>query len=438
MLRRDFMLDTGAAAAAAAIAMTRASAATAAPRRLRVANVGTGSRGTGMWGKPLVDDYSDVVDLVGLCDHNGLRVKAAQSLIGTKVPTYTDFDCMVKETRPDTVIVTTVDSIHARYIIRALELGCDVISEKPLCTDENQVREILDAQKRTGRNVTVAFNARHAPKAKRLKQLLMEKAIGNVFSVDFQEHLNTSHGADYFRRWHSLKENSGTLLVHKATHHFDLVNWWLDARPVEVSAWGELRFYGRNNSRRGKNCRTCSFKDTCKFYWDVIKNEEAVKLYVNCEKEDGYLRDACVFRESTNIYDAMSARVKYDNGVLLTYTANTYSPYEGSVVTFNGSEGRIDMKGLFGAGFVANELRMARQFGKSELVQNIEKARPGGHGGNDPNVQDLLFRNLPAADPLGLRADLRAGALSALIGIAAYRSIERGGALVKINDLGKV
>jgi predicted dehydrogenase len=58
--------------------------------------------------------------------------------------------------------------------------------------------------------------------------------VGKITSVDFHWYLNTFHGADYFRRWHGERKYSGTLLLHKATHHFDLLNWWIDSDPVEV------------------------------------------------------------------------------------------------------------------------------------------------------------------------------------------------------------
>ncbi len=271
-----------------------------------------------------------------------------------------------------------------------------------------------------------------------MKELLLKKAIGDLVSVDFHEYLDTSHGADYFRRWHRLKENSGTLLVHKASHHFDLANWWLDSTPVEVTASGALKFYGRNNSFRSTHCRVCPHKQQCKFYYDVTKNERYVKLYVECESEDGYLRDGCVFREDINIYDTMSVMVKYENGVVLTYTANSYLPYEGQSISFNGKGGRIDYNEFTGGGFKSDELRLTRSFGKSELITDFEAQRSGGHGGSDTSLHDLIFRGLPKEDPLALRADVRAGVMASLIGIAAYRSIERGSQTIKINDLVKV
>jgi len=426
----------------AALAVT-ASSVVSAPRaaeqkRLRMALVGTGDRGSFTWGQEVQEGYGDVVEIVGLCDINRKRVEAAKKLIGTNAPSFVDFDRMIKETRPDTVMVTTIDATHARYIARALELGCDVMSEKPLCTDEEQCLAILDAQKRSGKKVTVTFNARHDPEAKKIKELLIEKALGDVISVDFHEYLDTHHGADYFRRWHRLKENSGTLLVHKASHHFDLANWWLDSAPVEVTAFGDLKFYGRNNSFRNTHCRVCPFKQQCKFYWDVTQNQRYVKLYVDCESEDGYLRDGCLWREDINIYDTMSVVVKYENGVFLNYTANTYLPFEGQAISINGRRGRLDYNEFGGGGFSNKGLRLTGSFGKSEVIQGLEPRRVGGHGGADTSLHDLIFRGSQNSDPLGLRADLRAGALSSLIGIAAYRSIERGSQTIRIKDLVKL
>jgi len=434
--RRAFIAAGGAALAATTTPFVRLQAA---PQpRLRMAIVGTGNRGSLTWGQEVVKGYSDVVEIAGLCDINRKRVEAAKKLMGINPPTFVDFDRMIKETRPHIVMVTTVDATHAGYIIRGLELGCDVMTEKPLCTDEQQCQAILDAQKKTSKKVTVTFNARHAPEAKKVKELLMEKAVGDVISVDFHEYLDTSHGADYFRRWHRLKENSGTLLVHKASHHFDLANWWLDSTPVEVTAFGQLKFYGRNNTFRYTHCRVCPFKQQCKFYWDVTQNPQYVKLYTDCESEDGYLRDGCVWREDINIYDTMSVVVKYENGVYLTYTANTYLPYEGQAISINGRRGRLDYNEVKANGFSNNEVRLTRSFGKSEAVKGLEQARSGGHGGADTSIQDLIFRGLQSSDPLNLRAGLRAGALSSLIGIAARHSIERGGQVIKIQDLVKL
>src|SRR6185295_4325599 len=131
----------------------------------------------------------------------------------------------------------------------------------------------------------------------------------------------------------------------------------------------------------------------------------------------------------------MSVLVKYENGVQLSYTANAFLPYEGQAISFNGTKGRIDYHEFRGGGFESDELRLTRSFGKSEVITDFGPPHEGGHGGADASLQDLLFRGIPKDDPLGLRADLRAGALSSLIGIAARRSIERGSQTIRISDL---
>ena len=69
-----------------------------------------------------------------------------------------------------------------------------------------------------------------------------------------------------------------------------MADWWLDSDPVEVSAIGDLKFYGRNGAFRSTHCRVCPYKEQCKFHWNIMDDERYVKLYVNAESEDGYLR----------------------------------------------------------------------------------------------------------------------------------------------------
>src|SRR5687767_8458328 len=230
--RREFVKTAGTAAVAAAVLP---SALRADVRRRRYAIVGTGHRGTGMWGADLAKRYSDVLEFVGLCDTNPKRLAAGRELIGAECPTYTGFDEMLEKARPELLMVTTVDSTHVEQITRALDRGVDVITEKPMVTDERQVKAVLDAERRNNRKIVVTFNYRYAPKHQKIKELLMSGEIGRVTSVDFSWYLDVQHGADYFRRWHRLKSKGGSLWVHKATHHFDLINWWLNADPVEVS-----------------------------------------------------------------------------------------------------------------------------------------------------------------------------------------------------------
>lgn len=423
-------------------------------KKLKIALVGTGIRGSGFWGKRLLSDYSDILEFVGLCDINPGRLEFAKGYIGTKCKTFSDFAEMVEKTKPELVIVTTKDSTHHEFIIKGLEMGCDVLTEKPLTTDETKCQAILDAEKKSDKKLIVGFNYRWSPYATKVKELLQEKSIGKLTSVDFHWYLNTYHGASYFRRWHGQMESGGSLWVHKATHHFDLLNWWIDSDPDEVFAYGDLEHYGKNGPFRGDNCRTCAHKTDCKYHWDITKDEHSMNLYANHEKHDGYIRDNCLFREEIDIYDKMSAQIKYKNNTVLNYSLTTYSPIEGWRVALNGTEGRIeawlDIPYTKKVAVDQAELHKAEmdQSGKEMLDMepiivhklwnefetiNVKVDR-AGHGGGDKKLQDSMFRNTGAEDPYERPAGLRDGAMSVLIGIAARRSIE-GGKPIKIGDL---
>ena len=412
----------------------------------RYAMAGASSRAAGMFCEPIQKDFSDVAEVVGVMDINRRRMQALNYFLKKPVPMYTDFDKMLRETKPDAVIVTTKDAFHHQYIIAALEAGIDVITEKPMTIDEEKCRAILAAEQRTGRKVTVTFNYRYSPLRRRVKELLMEKRIGDILSVDFHWYLDTSHGADYFRRWHRRMENSGGLLVHKATHHFDIVNWLTESQPEEVFAHGRLNFYGPKRAERGERCLTCDHKRTCNFFYDLTANERLVKFYLEAEQEDGYIRDACVFAPEIDIYDTMSAVVRYTNGIQLSYSLVAYLPYEGWRLSLNGTRGRLDViemesrpQNVTGKDFVnvfpAREaddiIYLFPHFQPAETV-HVPKGE-GEHAGGDPLLQRAIFHGLES-DPLRLQAGSWDGAMSILIGIAANKSIATGRP-VKIADL---
>ncbi|NQT26900.1 Gfo/Idh/MocA family oxidoreductase [candidate division KSB1 bacterium] len=445
--RRNFLKRTGSAAMGTLFAGSLSSiAALASPdKKLRVALVGTGIRGTSFWGRTLVKNYSDMLEFVGLCDINPGRLQYGKKFMGVGCSTYTDFDKMLAEAKPELLIVTTVDATHHEFIVKGLNQGIDVLTEKPLTTDENKCQAIIDAEAKSQKMVKVGFNYRYNPHYTKIKQLLTDKRVGEITSVDFHWYLNTYHGASYFRRWHGIQERSGTLLVHKATHHFDLLNWWVNSEPEEVVAYGSLQHYGKNNAFRGDKCRTCPHQKTCKFYWDITTDQRCMDLYATNEHHDGYIRDNCLWRKEIDIYDKMAVQIKYANGVNVSYSLTTYSPYEGMRIAFNGFDGRIDAwdgipwrkdEKLTQAELHTHEMSQTDQdeaanyeeimvsdnFGDYELIKVLKDM--GGHGGGDKRLQDQIFRNPNIPDPLGHAAGLRDGVMSILIGIAARTSIE--------------
>ncbi len=459
----------------------------------RHAIVGTGGR-AGMYIRALCDTWRADNALVALCDLSHTRMawhnqRLQQQHDHPPLPMYhaDEFDKMIAEARPDVVIVTTIDATHHHYIIRAMQLGCDVICEKPMTTDAGKARAIFDAIERSGRSLRITFNYRYAPANSKLRQLLAAGTIGRPLHVDFSWLLDTSHGADYFRRWHREKHNSGGLLVHKATHHFDLVNWWLASWPQQVFALGNLMFYGAANAAaRGERYSYARYtgEDAARddpFALFLDQDAGLRGLYLDAEAETGYLRDRNVFGDPITIEDTLCVTARYRNAALLSYSLVAYAPWEGYRVAITGTRGRLELEVVEkvhtaqqqpaeqpppepnaelkvplpeGEGFrvragAAPERDLAASkgpFRHSELRVYPHFAPPwladipaasGGHGGADPLMLEQLFSTAPPHDPLERGASHLDGAASILTGIAANHALATGLPVI-VDDLLKL
>jgi hypothetical protein len=281
--------------------MSTSAATPCSPARTRYAIVGLGSRAQ-MFVRALASTHAEHAELVAFCDVNRTRMevdnRAVQEFGQAPVPTYRpeDFVAMLERERVDAVIVTTIDRTHDEYIVAALHAGCDVVTEKPMTTDAERCRRMLAAQAETGRAVTVTFNYRYNPVHARVREALAGGAIGEVGSVHFEWLLDIRRGADCFRRWHRDKVNSGGLMVHKATHHFDLVNWWIASSPEVVFGFGKLFFYGSGNggarglARHYERARGAGSASGDPFALEMACSPTLKALYLDAEHEDGYYR----------------------------------------------------------------------------------------------------------------------------------------------------
>lgn len=443
---------------------------TGTAERKRYAIVGTGHRSE-LYLDALLGPHSGVAELVALADTNPTRAdyyrqKAAAAGVSVAVVAPAALAEEIAARDIHRVIVTTPDAQHAQYIETALRAGADVVVEKPLTIDSAGCRRIARAVEETGREVVMTFNYRYSPRNSTLREVIRSGAIGRVTAVHFEWMLDTSHGADYFRRWHREKANSGGLLIHKASHHFDLVNWWIDASPVSVCALGGLRFYGDGNAaERGlgeRPSRGTHDGVTDPFQLDLRGDERLTRLYLDAESADGYLRDRDVFSPGITIEDTLSLLVGYDSGATMTYALTAYSPWEGYRVSVTGTEGRAELEVVERAAVLVGRraggervldpsatsddrgASSARAPGERLVVQrHWERAREvpivrgdGGHGGGDALLLADIFDG-PRVDPLGRSATWIDGVRAVAVGIAANASLVSGSVVpVGALDLG--
>jgi predicted dehydrogenase len=434
--------------------------------------IGTGSR-AGMYVRALsgtqlgAERVPEVAELVAWSDVNPGRLDVHEREVvaaGRPAPARyapDELERMIRDERIDRVIVTTPDFTHADFVVRALRAGADVVVEKPLTIDAESVRRIGAAIAETGREVITTFNYRYSPRNSTLRRVIADGEIGAVTSVHFEWALDTVHGADYFRRWHRLKANSGGLFIHKASHHFDLVNWWIAATPVRVFASGGLRFYGAENAAaRGLGARpsrgTGATGDP--FALDLARDPHLKELYLDQEHYDGYLRDRDVFDADITIEDNLAALVDYDTGATMSYSLNAHAPWEGYRVTVNGTEGRAELEVVErGAVLIGEDGRVVVDPSMHPGYSPEDEVRPdaerlvvqrhwegarnvpipegiGSHGGGDAYLLQHVFGRVTDDHPLGRVAGYADGVKAVSVGIAGNLSLATGEP-VRIADL---
>lgn len=387
--------------------------------------VGLGHRAQ-MYVDALGGEWRDTGRIVAFCDPNRTRMAYHKDRLGVPVRFYRPDEFPAMLDTVDAVIVTSVDATHADYVVAALDAGRNVIVEKPLTIDEDGCARIAAAAANSDARLVVTFNYRYSPRNSTVREVLASGRIGRVTAVHFEWFLDTIHGADYFRRWHRRREFSGGLLVHKSTHHFDLVNWWLGSSPSLVFGQAGRNFYGAFN-------RPAETED---FALDLNADPRLKALYLDAQHEDGYRRDQDVFGEGIDIDDTMSVLVRYADRTVMTYALNAYSPREGYRVIFTGTKGRLELdvcERAWAPPRSAIDPSADSGFYERLTVQDHWRAAEeipikqgdGAHGGGDALLLDDLFRG-PGDDPLARQAGWRDGIRSVLTGVAADRSARTG------------
>ena len=436
----------------------------------RYAVAGTGARAA-LYVDSLLGTHAPDGELVAWCEPNPARAAyydaklaaAAAPAVSTYGPD--QLEAMIATEKVDAVIVTSPDHTHADIVSRVLKAGADVVLEKPMSVSEEGCRQIKSALDACDGSLAMTFNYRYAPRNTALKRVIASGAIGEVTAVHFEWMLDTVHGADYFRRWHRDKANSGGLLVQKASHHFDLVNWWLDDSPQTVFARGSLKFYGPAAAGIGMAGTPRPARGTPgaiggpnpaatadPFLMDLRSDEKLRRLYLDGEAYDGYRRDQDCFAPGVTIEDTMSAMVGYRRGATLTYSLVAYAPWEGYRVAVTGTQGRAELDVVERAASLIGQDgeivagpgphpslpttetgTAARRNGERLVVQTLwapahEIPIPksdGDHGGGEAELLRDLFVGA-GDDTWGRRAGWSDGLRSAAVGLAANRSMQTG------------
>jgi len=433
--------------------------------KARYALCGLSVRGIYQFALPLLGrnrpggpNFDETATLVAILDPDRARVAAFLEKTGLSIPHFTprQMKRLLRETRPDFLVVAGPDATHCNQIIAGLEAGCEVIVEKPMVTTIRDARRVIAAEEATGRSIRVAHNFRYPPLHRRLKKLIHSGTLGRITNIDFTYNLDTWHGSSYFYRWNREVRHSGGLAIHKGSHHFDLVNWWIDDAPESVFAFGAINYYGPDGALRPRDADGTPFPpEEEKRHCPVFKAHYARRIDpASTDIRTGWdeyslpaghqyppSQHRYIYDEEVDSEDTISAVVRFRGGASMNYSCNFCSPWEGYRLGINGTKARaeithsIDPNPTGKAAPIPPESKITLfpLFGEPEIIDVPPET--GGHGGADFAIQSDLF-GIPSDEckKYQLVADSRAGARAIAVGEAIRTSI-RTGRLIRINPM---
>lgn len=410
-----------------------------------VAVIGCGSRGwvygTEMYNKP--DKYK----IVAICDVDDTRLKNAQQKWNVDdANLFTDEKEFFKEKRADFLILATQDRDHVRMCVRAMELGYDILLEKPISPLYDELIQLLEANKKYKRSVVVCHVLRYAPAFVKIKKLLEEGAIGKLIRIESIEQVAYWHQAHSFVRgnWRNDTQTS-PMIMQKCCHDLDLLQWYAGSKCKTVYSTGNLSFFNKENQPEGASdrCDTCKYINTCPYSaerlyigkwkeqdcpewgwpFNVVcstlpNTEEGIR---NAYKENQYGR--CVFACDNNVVDNQSVDMVFENGIKVTLTMTAFTDGMGRNMRFHGSLGEIELaEGENGTLTVCKFGEEKKVYKISELLDDAKDEF--NHGGGDAKLCDSLYAVVN--DGVVAGTSLESSVESHLMALAAEKSRKEG------------
>lgn len=389
---------------------------------------GAGNRGNVYGGFALA--YPDQLDIVGVAEPIAIRNEryAKKHAIADENRFNTWEDVFKKPKFADAIIITTPDNLHYGPCMAALKMGYDILLEKPISPSEKECRDILQLAKKNDRIVAVCHVLRYAPYFVKLKEMMHNGSIGEIISIQHLEpiqHVHMSHS--YVRgNWHNSKETTPIILA-KSCHDLDILKWLLDGHCKTISAFGDLKWFKKENAPEGSTDRCingCTIEANCPYsakriYYDKrtwlhhfdlpedkAKQGDAIMEYL---KNSNYGR--CVYRMDNDQPDHYTTNILFDKNITAAFSMEAFTPYEGRRTRVMGSMG--DLVGDM-TSFTHTDFRTGKV---TEWKQNSDT-----HGGGDWRLAADWVQAVAQHNPALLTSTIDASIESHVMGFAAEKS----------------
>ena len=359
-----------------------------------------------------------------------------------------------KKKRSDLLVVATPDKLHIEHAKKAIELGYDVLLEKPISDNKEELLTLVKEAENRDRIVMVCHVLRYTAMMRKVKEVLDSGAIGKLISIDHTENVAFWHQAhSYVRGNWRKREDCAPMIMTKCCHDLDLIQYFAGSKCKTISSMGDLRFFKMENKpeNAGVRCSTCLIENTCKYsaykiYIDKWKRAGAKEnsfpqnvlidvlpiteeVLVKAINEGNYGK--CVFECDNNVVDNQISIMQFENGVTATLKMMAFTKYGGRRIRFFGTEGELELIEEKGIITLKPYFREDRVWKIADLTDDLEL-----HGGGDHRMVEELYKVL-TGEMQNIETSLVNSIESHIMAIGAEESRLNGGKLVELEKYRK-
>ena len=420
-------------------------------KKFTVAIIGCGSRGAEAYGR-LMFEQKDKFEIVSICDTDQKKLdKYGEVFLVPQENRFLSEEAFFEKRRADALVLATMDNDHVRQGIRALELGYDILLEKPITGSEEECEKLLAAYRKCGRKVMVCHVLRYAPAYVKVKELLDKKVCGELVMIDSIEQVCYWHQAHSFVRgnWRNSVETS-PMILQKCCHDLDLLQYYASSRCDSLSSIGDLKHFRAACKPEGAadRCTDCKYVKDCVYSAESIYvgNWKSVGSPDNCWPYNAIttayplteqaIREAiekgpygrCVYACDNDVVDHQIVAMTFENGVKANLRMTAFTAGGGRVMHFYCTHGQIDLEDATNTLFV-------RRFNEPEEKIDVNALLAEGghnHGGGDGGIIKNFYAILNGEENAPTR--LESSVESHLMAFKAEESRKSGGKLVKVHS----
>jgi len=421
-------------------------------KKLSMIIIGAGGRGRTYAG--FAKTNPDMYEVVGVAE----PIKERREYIIENHPAaannvYEDWkDILAVPKFADIAVIATMDRMHTEPALKAIELGYDILLEKPMAPSAEESNLICEAAEKKGTKILVCHVLRYTSFFKALKQVIDSGRIGKVMSINHEEGVGNIHQSHSFVRgnWRNEQESS-FMLLQKSCHDMDILQWLLGEKCTRAHSFGSLTYFTAKNRPQGAPdyCLDgCPHADKCRYNVENIYFGKPQydwmthNIAVMPNPTESELREAlrhgrhgrCVYACDNNVVDHQVVNLEFESGATVSFTMNAFN-LGGRVIHIMGTDGEIHAS-MSSDTFTVSDFDTE----KTETVKIndmiVDESIASGHGGGDAGIMVALHDLVAEGKTSASVCDIRTSYENHLIAFAAESS-RKNGTVVDIAEFEK-